>query len=214
MTRSHIEIQGLEEVVRLLDGVKGGAKKAITRGLNKGLSKGSTEAVKMVAQELNVTKATIRRSLYLRKATYRDPTCFLMAASRPLPFYDKFKPWKIRNRVPGMHFGGRKRKAGFSFQVKKGRARTVFPGAFVATMRSGHTGIYIRRTDLPKVKRYLKGSKSQWRWDHPLKELYSSSVPDILSNPDRMKPVMQAATEAATKEIARQAMELLKGRIQ
>lgn len=47
-------------------------------------------------------------------------------------------------RIPVYRFGGRQQPIGASWQIGKGGGRKFVAGTFVATMRSGHTGIFIR----------------------------------------------------------------------
>lgn len=191
-----VEIRGLDGVRDLLASVKNGAPKAVARGLNRGLAKAKTVAVEEIAKEVNLKKSVIRATLSERKATYTDPRCWLQSKDRRgVPAYDKTKAWKIRNQVPGLHFGGKQLKRGYSFQFKHGRPRTHFPGAFVAIMKNGHAGIFIRRG----------------KHRMPIKEIWSSAVPDILANQERMEPVLEAAGSAAQAEIERQVNLLLSG---
>lgn len=64
-------------------------------------------------------------------------------------------------------FSFRQAKSGVSALINKGK-RTLIKSAFVATMKSGHTGVFVR---------VGKGRK-------PIKELLTSSVLDVFNDPD------------------------------
>ncbi|TWI68552.1 minor tail protein Z (GPZ) [Desulfobotulus alkaliphilus] len=208
---SHVSIQGLDEVEKLLARVKNGSKKATTRALNKGLSKAKTVAVDTIYKEVNLTKTVIRQTITERKATYTNATCYLRARDkRGVPLYDKSKAWKIKGQVPGMHFGGRRSQKGFSALFKRRKGRIQFhekfkQAGFVATMANGHTNIFIRTG-----KRRANPRKGNPR-DESIKGIWSSSPPMVLQDEERMGPVLQSASQAAQAELDRQVQLILSG---
>jgi hypothetical protein len=46
--------------------------------------------------------------------------------------------------MPLFAFGARQTKRGVSVEVNRGK-RTIIPGTFIATMKSGHTGVFYRQ---------------------------------------------------------------------
>lgn len=182
----------LRDVRKLLDGISGGADTAIMRSINRSLAGVRTDATAEIFSEINLTKRKIREQFKLKKASRKNLTASIRAAHKPIPLYDKSKPWGIRGQTPGMHFKGRRLKKGFSLQVKKGQARKTLSSAFVATMKSGHTGIWVRIPGTRKIK-----------------EIYSSSVAEIFSNKERMEPILKKAGERLLKNLGQQVNFLL-----
>ncbi|MDY0164295.1 phage tail protein [Desulfobotulus sp.] len=203
---NRVEIKGLAAVREALADVKKGYAKASVRAINEGLAKAKTIAVEEIAKEVNLTKTAIRATMTERKASYADPRCWLESRDhRGVPAYDKTKPWKIKNQTPGMHYGGKKLKRGYSFQFKHAHKRKHFKSAFMALMSSGHGNIWVRTGERRAKPR--PGNPN----DEKIKGIWSSTAPDILGNQERMDEVLRRAAEAAEAELDRQVGLILAG---
>lgn len=56
--------------------------------------------------------------------------------------------WRMRvgnAPTPVIELGARQTKKGVTFGINKGAKRSLIRGAFIATMRSGHRGVFVRR---------------------------------------------------------------------
>ena len=95
-----------------------------------GSSKGPVKA------ELNIKTSAIRRHMTVLKATKTGRVAKVRIAGRPVPIIE---------------VAARQTKKGVSVKVKGQGARKLLKGAFIATMDSGHTGVFIRKhkTRLP-----------------------------------------------------------------
>ena len=67
--------------------------------------------------------------------------------------------WKVRSSygpTPLADFGARQTKRGVTVVIRKGGSRTLIPGAFLATMKSGHVGVFTRvgKARLPIQERF------------------------------------------------------------
>jgi hypothetical protein len=80
-------------------------------------------------------------------------------------------------RVPVMAFNPRQVKAGVSVAINQGKRKTI-KHAFIATMKSGHTGVFRR----------VGGTKSL-----PIRELYTTRVADLFTDAG-MIPAVVAQT--------------------
>lgn len=89
--------------------------------------------------------------------------------------------------------GARKITKGISIQINVDGARKLIPGAFKATMKSGHVGIFRRE----KYSR-LRDRKT------PIKELFTTSVPDAISDDKAFDQVRENAKKRLDINIAAQ----------
>ncbi len=179
----YIEIKGLDDVQRTLAGIKDGSRKAIVRALNKtvGTSSGGvqSDAVKEVAREFNLTQKDIKRDFRIKKATYADLSAYVRAQGKPVPL--------------GRFIRTRQTQKGVSVQVKKSRPRVVIRHAFIPKLKSGHIGVFWRRG-----KQRL-----------PIDQRFGPRVPDIFSNDEVMKPILQKAQERLDKNFSHEVEFLL-----
>ena len=101
------------------------------------------EATKRIRKRKKLKAREIRKALILRRAKGSNIESMEWAVD------------VTGKRVPLSAYPHRQTKAGVSVQVNQGK-RSVIRSAFVATMRSGHRGIFIRRGSarLPIVERF------------------------------------------------------------
>lgn len=71
---------------------------------------------------------------------------------------------KGRHSLPLVDFAARQTKKGVTVSIKKRGGRKLFPGAFIATMKSGHTGVFTRgnKGRLPIKERFTIGVPYQF----------------------------------------------------
>jgi hypothetical protein len=80
--------------------------------------------------------------------------------------------WKLRSSygpTPLADFGARQTSKGVSVMIYKGGGRQVIPGSFLATMKSGHVGVFTRmgKKRLPIQERYGPPISSIFRGTAP-----------------------------------------------
>lgn len=165
--------------------------KAVPRALNKLAEQAKTLSSKEIRSAGYTIKAkTVKEQIVIVKATASTMTAIVKVRGKPVPL---------------MEFNARQTKAGVSVKVKG--ARKVIKGAFIATMPTGHVGVFTR-TPSSRYKRVRKGTKTQWT-QLPIKELYGPSLPAIWSN-----QVIQAALLKMIKqkfpEVLRHEIEFLR----
>lgn len=117
----------------------GPMRRAVVRALRKAggtaLRDMRSEAVKRIRARKRIKPRYISRAITLRRARGAD-----IAAME----------WSVRlsgEPVPLIAYPHRATKRGVSVEVNRGK-RTVLRGAFIATMKSGHEGIFRRRGKL------------------------------------------------------------------
>lgn len=110
-------------------------QRAAVSAITKTMRRARTEADREVRATYTVQLKDLRAATKFVPATANHPVAKIEATYRTL---------QAGGRLPLIEFAGRGGKAGASAQIRKGGPRTTYPGAFVATMRSGHRGIFRR----------------------------------------------------------------------
>lgn len=101
------------------------------------------------------------------------------------------------SRIPLYRFGAKQTKRGVTYRIKKGGGRGIAPSAFIATMRSGHTGVFKRKTK----KRF------------PIYELRGPSLPHVgITSQVLGYEIRTALTTELAKNIASQVDRVLAGK--
>ena len=110
-----------------------------SRALNRSIGTVQTAAVRAVAEDLKITQKDVRKAMALERSTPRNLFARLTVTGRRLALYA---------------FRARPTLRGVSYDL--GRGRKVLAGAFIATMRSTHVGVFKRRakTRLPIDERF------------------------------------------------------------
>jgi len=165
------------------------ADKATVRALNKTAAQVKTNAARQirdVGYQLKV--GTIKRALTINKASAGKLTATVIASGRPIPL---------------MQYGARQTAKGVSVSVLNGRK--VIQQAFIATMPSGHTGVFIRTGNTHK--KVVKRGRVQWS-GLPIKELFGPSVPNGLAN-ESVQQALQQLVEEKFPQILQQQIDYL-----
>jgi hypothetical protein len=139
------------------------AEVAVVRTLNKVAAQVKTAAAReMRSAGYNLKVSDIKKSLTTIQATSGSLTARVVASGRPVPL---------------IKYGARMTSRGVSVDVLHGRK--LIAGAFIATMPSGHTGVYVRVGN--ERKKVSKNGRATWS-NLPIKELFGPSVPNGLIN--------------------------------
>jgi hypothetical protein len=137
--------------------------KAIPRALNKIAAQAKTAAsreIRAAGYKLKVSE--IKKGLSITRASSGQLVAKVIASGRPVPL---------------IHYGARQVGSGVSVDVLHGRK--IISGAFIATMPSGHKGVFVR---VGKThKKVSKNGRSLWS-GLPIKELFGPTVPNGLAN--------------------------------
>jgi len=150
-------------VADMLDGARD-LERAAVRALNKMADQVKVQSAREIRNAGYTLKVSdIKSALQVKKAGIGNLTSAVVARGRPIPL---------------IKYGARATSKGVSVSVLNGRK--VIVGAFIATMPSGHQGVYIRQGDT-RHKKVMKGGKASWH-ALPIKELFGPSVPDGLAN--------------------------------
>lgn len=137
--------------------------KATTRALNKTVKSVQSVAIKLIAKDIGIAQKDVRKSLHIAKSTWTKPEASLTAGGK---------------RIPIMALKAKQTKAGVTYRSKGGERGSI-PGAFIATMKSGHTSVFKRLTK----KR------------NPLIQLYGPSIPKVFIDAALTKAMGEEAEE-------------------
>jgi hypothetical protein len=173
----------VEQALRKLRLTQEEAKKAIPRALNKTATTARAQAAReIVSAGYGIKVGAIKKGISIRRASQSELRAIVRAAGRPIPL---------------VNYGARQTKVGVSVAVLHGR-RTI-PGAFIATMRSGHKGIFVRvgsALHRSLVAAGVKKAKSAGKKHGlPIDELFGPSIPSAFAN-----QIVRDALEKAIRE--------------
>lgn len=151
-----ITIEGAERVAMELGEMPERATRAMVRAMNRAIASGRTVMVREVARDTGLTQAVVRAAMRMQEATWGRPIAELAASLRPLSL---------------SKFGARQTTRGVTANLGPGGGgRKVYPNAFLATMRSGHTGVFERQ--LPSTRK----SPGAWGKNLPIGEKHGPSI--------------------------------------
>ncbi|MEP7307644.1 MAG: phage tail protein [Acidobacteriota bacterium] len=140
------------QVLAALDNLTTGTPRAIMRALNRAIASARTVQTKGIAGDTGIKQADIRKALKMTNATPNNLEASLSASTRPIPLIK----YGARGPKPSRGKGG-----GVSYnQIGGGRA--TIPNAFIATMRSGHEGVYTR-----SATKFQRFQKPTWHKKRP-----------------------------------------------
>lgn len=148
----------INNALRKLDVRRNGVKPAVARALNKTGTTGRAQASRSIqAAGYNMKAGDIKAAITLpRRASQDDLNIELRARGKAIPL---------------IQFGARATKRGVSVNVKRGR--TTLSHAFIATMPSGHRGVFERVGTMHKrVARHGRRLSSGL----PIRELFGPSI--------------------------------------
>jgi len=122
----------LNRLKAMLNNYPKALEKIIPRALNKTIMSARTQVTRALATKIGIKISAIRKLMDYTKAT--------------------FYGWQARlyisdSRIPLINFGAKQTKKGVSYTINKKSGRKTLAGAFIATMPSGHTGVFERRWD-------------------------------------------------------------------
>lgn len=155
---------------------------AIVRALNNTAGSAKIAASRDIrAAGYNITAKVVKQALDVRRATAADLQAIVTATGKAMP------------RIA---FGARQTAAGVSYSIKGGRK--IKKGAFIALMKSGHKGVFVRKGDTQI------GKRGKAILSRKLVELWGPSIPTVLMNTVVRKRLEDALRERFPKELERQ----------
>ncbi len=130
----NIEISGHDRIAFELEAFPRRAQKIIVRALNRGIDSARTAMVREIATDTGLKSKDVRDALSLQHANFETPEARLGARLKRLPLI----AFGARGPEPSRGKG-----RGVSYRLGTG-GRGRVENAFIATMRSGHRGVFKR----------------------------------------------------------------------
>jgi len=180
MASIRVDTQDLYEIQRTISTFKGN-KIVIVRATNDTLSGVRTQAVRNIAAKVTPSQAVIRSHFSFNNMSLANMSAEISCYGKPLGL---------------LAYTARAVRGGVSVRVLKSNSRSTIKHAFIATMSSGHRGVYWRQFNDFRVGqnpnvRYgtLKGSK----YALPIQELYGPSIAEIFDDAEIINPTLADA---------------------
>jgi hypothetical protein len=123
--------QALAQFETLASNLRG---QAVVRALNRVGAMAKTEASRQIRAEYKMKASDVNAAITVRRASVRSTTIEVDVVA------------KGRHSVPLVNFSATQTKTGVSVTIKRSSGRKKFGGAFIATMKNGHRGVFKRRT--------------------------------------------------------------------
>ena len=177
MITVNVRTNAADVAMEMLAGARDMQDKAMASALNKMAAQVKTAASREVrAAGYNLKAEIIKKGIKVRRASPGNLRASVVASGRPIPL---------------IQYGARQTAKGVTVSVLKGRK--LIKGAFIATMPSGHRGVFVREAG-GKHKKVNRGGKASWH-ELPIRELFGPAVPDGLANKAVQQALQQLITE-------------------
>ena len=196
----------IKKMTDLLGQFKDAVKtKVIRRALSKTGSRARTETVRAIKAEYKLASRVVRKGLKVRVGSGENLEVVLNMSGRPLPLY-AFKPraYGGPSGWPTRALRGKKRRPGGISVMLKGR-RIKVPHAFIATMKSGHVGVFARGSygKVTAATGETWGGRFRFATGRlPVSELYTFGLPQAFKNEKVLRQVVQRARGEFPKLLA------------
>lgn len=187
-----INAEDMAKVKKALAGIPDAADRVCMRAINDGLAGMKTDASTEIRAEINLTKSVVDATFKTVKASVTSLSGVFTSTGKPVPLIE---------------YGARQTTKGVSVQVKRSNPRSVVVGAFIATMKSGHKGVFWRewhQAIRKPVNRNIPYGKLPKQYRLPIAQRFGPRVPDILSNEPVMTAVLKKADDRMHTNIDRQ----------
>lgn len=182
-----INQEDMKAVRVMLDGIEKSISLVTMRAVNKTLTGVKTDASSAIREKLNVKKSAVDETFKIKKATTLNLAAKFQSTGKPLALTDLV--------------GTRQVQKGVSVQVRKDKSRTILQRGFIATMKSGHEGVFWREWQWhnkpsAKLNRFIPYARLPKIYRLPIKEGSAPRVPDYLGDKGPiMKTVLTKANE-------------------
>ena len=169
---------------------KVGVQRATTRATNKSLLKTRTQARKSLAKRFNLPAKVINPTITHRGATRTRDRAIIQGRGSRIPIY-KTKGSKTQKRL--------------GVSVNTGTGRRVIKHSFIATMPSGHTGIFKRTNNVAdKRVRYVDSQGRRNTRALHIRELTFPSPAHMIVNRRVADPLFKFYTDDFPTQLKRQ----------
>lgn len=171
-----------------LASIPNGLPSALSRALNKVAKPVESLLVKDAARQTGFTQKVIRRkNIRLRRARYQNLTAEVRVFGRGIPV---------------MMLKARQTRRGVTFKGISGRE--LIPGAFIATMPSGHKDVFKRAASGTRRELREKNGR-RYLTELPIEKQRTPGVPDLVTKSGAFANAQAQAAARLPNEVALQA---------
>lgn len=156
-----------KDVQKVFKDIRNDIIKAEVKATNEAARSAVAQTVQEIKETYNIKSGEAKKDFKHYKATFKNKVYKLIV---------KHKPKSLAM------FKARQNKTGVAFSIKKGERKTI-KSTFLATMRSGHTGVF-KRTSKKKL---------------PIKEFYGPSTMQLISSEQSLKKIEKTFFETFKK---------------
>lgn len=160
---------------------KRGVERAHVRAINKSVMKTKTQARRALTDKFNLPNKLINQQLIPIKARTGKQAAGLQGRGAQIPLIDA-KGGKTQTKV--------------GVRMNTGGGSRVIRGAFIATMKSGHTGIFKRNVGgrNPRRVKYVTSAGQRQTKFLPIRELKFPSMAHMITNKKFARPLFRFFT--------------------
>ncbi len=180
-----IDARSLQRAQELLREIPGAAEKAIGSAIRKSVNGAKSDAAKEVANRYHITQRDVRKTVSTRVSRFGAE---LLSKGNVTPL----SKYRTRQKDAEGQRSYTRRKKYLYANVVKGEGGTV-AHAFIARMRSGHMGVFQRRSD---------GS---------LQELYGPSIPQAMTRKEVSSLIVSGIERRMDKNVSHEVNAFLMG---
>lgn len=160
-------------------------EKAIVRSLNRTADQVKTAASRRLRDTYAIKKRDLDEAISVRKAWAGRLQAQIIAYGGSIPVFDFSASWS-------------RRWAGARFTIKRGQRKTLRE-SFIATMDSGHRGVFVR----------VPGTLMRNKKKEQIREVFTASVPRLFSSRHIYAALRAAAGDLYDKNLRQQLKFLL-----
>ena len=167
MTAVRIDLE-TKELSAFLNAAPRQTSIALLRSLKRGTKAAQTHAARVVSKDMGLKVGTVRKRIRIKQPTGQTLTGEVRADLK---------------RIPLVNFGARATRRGVSYRGEGGRRR--IPSAFLATMATGHRGVFKRAGSRRLPIRELFGPSIGHVFDHHRDEIMARGEQVVMAELDR-----------------------------
>lgn len=190
-----VQTQDINAILVDFDQLPGRVTRATIRAMNRAIASGRAEMSTLIADDTGLRVTDVRKALTVSEASVERPQARLATTLKRIPLI------KFGARGPRPSRG---RGEGVSYRLRGSAGRVAT--AFIATMRSGHEGVFVRSGGLTLKANQFKGYT---RKRLPIRELFGPSLGHVFA---KHRPAgMARIRESFDKNLAHELDFALKG---
>lgn len=200
--KAEIDSSALAGVNRLLLGISDGARKVLVDALNETVKKGKKVCVDEINSVVTLKKTPLNKEIKYTLANLNQAAISALISAKG-------------SRQKLINYSCQQTQKGVSVQIYRNKPREIITGSFMATMKSGHKGVFQRKGS--KVGTGPATGKQETKWGAlprkyrlPIEELYSRGVEDWFGDQAIMQQILFQIGQLSEQELEPQVTKLMR----